>query len=122
MTVRRRKKSKRKRRANCESKGNKTAQGLEGANKQGNIEEIKRRPGCGEWEAEAQDEAGAVEKQQPRQVLQPMTRCLALVSYRQPPKSLKAGSGLIGFSVLDYSGCFVENGLQSSKTECGKTS
>lgn len=35
MTVRRRKKSKRKRRANCESKGNKTAKGYEGGNKPG---------------------------------------------------------------------------------------
>ena len=35
MTVRRRKKSKRKRRANSESKGNKTAKGYEGGNKPG---------------------------------------------------------------------------------------
>ena len=44
------------------------------------------------------------------------------MSYRQTLKSLKAGSGLIGFSVLDYSGCSMENGLQSSKTECGESS
>lgn len=42
--------------------------------------------------------------------------------YRQPLKSLKAGSGLIGFSVLNYSGCSMENGLQSSKTECRESS
>lgn len=35
MTVSRRKQSKRKTRANCESKGNKAAKGLEGGNKQG---------------------------------------------------------------------------------------
>lgn len=44
------------------------------------------------------------------------------MSYRQPLKSLRAGSGSIGFSVLDYSGCSMENGLQSSKTECGESS
>ena len=55
----------------------------------GCIEEIKRRPGCREWEAGALDEAGAVEKQQPRLVLQPMTRCLALAELQAASEKLE---------------------------------
>ena len=122
MTVSRRKQSKRKRRANCESEGNKTAKGLEGGNKQGVLRKSREGQDVesgkqGHWMRLEQQKSSS-----PGRVLQPMTRCLALAELQAASEKLEGWSGLIRFSVLDYSGCFVENGLQSSKTECGETS